>query len=432
MAGAMKEPYPQTYYSVSTALPEPSLPLRGQTDTDICVVGGGIAGCSAALALAERGYRVLLLEARRVGWGASGRNGGQVLPGIALDQQALERLAGPGDAGRIWALTQAALTLLKDRLQRHEIDCDWVPGHLTAAVKPRHWEALQRWHEELGRRYDYAGTRLLQREALRAALNSARYVGALADDNAGHLHPLRYTLGLAQAAQQRGVRIYEGSRVMHHTRTRDGAALQVHTAEGSVRCAQLLFAGGGWLGATVPALARTLLTITASMVATEPLGEATVRSLIPSNAAVSDTNWVLDYFHRTPDHRLLFGGALSYSGLSLRSIGRANQRRLLRVFPELRGAQMQYAWDCRVDLTANRTPHFGRIEPDVFFVQGFSGHGLALAGLAGVLVAEAIAGSAERFDVFARLPHQAFPGGQNLRQPLLALAMLWHRLRDLL
>jgi gamma-glutamylputrescine oxidase len=206
----------------------------------------------------------------------------------------------------------------------------------------------------------------------------------------------------------------------------------VRTANGAIECDWLVFAGNAWLGDTVPALARKVMSVGSYIVATEPLGTERARQLIANNAAVCDTNWILDYFRRSGDDRLLFGGRVNYSGLDIRAIAPATRRRMLKVFPQLAGARIDYAWGCLLDITMNRAPHFGRLAPNVYFLQGFSGHGIALAGLAGELIAEALAGTAERFDVFARLPHRDFPGGRALRRPLLALAMLWYRLRDLM
>lgn len=422
--------YRPTYYSASTPLSAPWPALRGSTRADVCVVGGGIAGCSSALALAERGYRVALLEAQRLGWGASGRSGGQVISGVAIEQSDLEQLVGAGDARRIWELSVESVALLKQRIARHRIDCHWVDGQMFTAIKPRQWRVLQGEQQRLQDRYGYHSTRLLEREELRATLATERYIGALYDANGGHLHPLRYTLGLAQAAAQAGVELYEGSRMIGYQQ--HGGRLVVRTASGMVDCAYLLLAGNAWLGDTVPPLQRKLMTIASYIVATEPLGEPRVRELIANDAAVCDTNFILDYFRRSRDQRLLFGGRVNYSGLSLRAMAPATARHLFRVFPQLRGTRIDYAWGCLLDITLNRAPHFGRLEPGVFFLQGFAGHGLALAGIAGEIVAEALAGSAERFDVFALIPHRSFPGGAWLRRPALALAMLWYRLRDLL
>jgi gamma-glutamylputrescine oxidase len=430
MQAAVQNDYLDTYYLASAQPPAPTAALRGALTADVCVVGGGIAGCSAALTLAERGYRVALLEAHRIGWGASGRSGGQAIFGTATEQAELEQLVGQDDARRIWDLTLAGLALLRQRIERHQIDCDWVDGWMLAAVKQRQWREIQAWQADLVQRYGYTSTRLMDWAELRATVASQRYVGALYDSNSGHLHPLRYTLGLARAAAQAGVDIHEASRVVGFVR-RDGR-IRVRTEHGAVDCAQLVLAGNAWLGATAPSLERKLMSIGSYVIATEPLGEQRVRELIANNAALCDANWILDYFRRSSDHRLLFGGRVNYSLLNVRAVAPATRARMIRVFPQLRAARIDYAWGCLLDITLNRAPNFGRLESDVYFLQGFSGHGIALAGIAGQLVAEAIAGSAERFDVFARIPHRDFPGGMLLRRPALALAMLWYRLRDLL
>jgi gamma-glutamylputrescine oxidase len=430
MQAAVQNDYLDTYYLASAQPPAPTAALRGALTADVCVVGGGIAGCSAALTLAERGYRVALLEAHRIGWGASGRSGGQAIFGTATEQAELEQLVGQDDARRIWDLTLAGLALLRQRIERHQIDCDWVDGWMLAAVKQRQWREIQAWQADLAQRYGYTSTRLMDWAELRATVASQRYVGALYDSNSGHLHPLRYTLGLARAASEAGVDIHEGSRVVGFVR-RDGR-IRVRTEHGAVDCAQLVLAGNAWLGATAPSLERKLMSIGSYVIATEPLGEQRVRELIANNAALCDANWILDYFRRSSDHRLLFGGRVNYSLLNVRAVAPATRARMIRVFPQLRAARIDYAWGCLLDITLNRAPNFGRLESDVYFLQGFSGHGIALAGIAGQLVAEAIAGSAERFDVFARIPHRDFPGGMLLRRPALALAMLWYRLRDLL
>jgi gamma-glutamylputrescine oxidase len=392
------------------------------------VVGAGLAGCSAALALAERGFRVIVLEAQRIGWGASGRSGGQIIAGLAIEQDALERIVGGPDARALWELSLAAVARLHLRIGQHRIDCDWVDGFLLAALKARQWQGLQRWHDELQQRYGYTSTSLIGREQLRALLPSERYIGALFDSFGGHLHPLRYTLGIAQAARAAGASFHEGSAVLGYGAQAE--RLQVRTRDGLVECAQLLFAGNAWLGATVPVLQQRLLSVASYIIATEPLGAARAEALITNNAAVADSNWVLDYFRRSADHRLLFGGRVNYSGIDLRGIAPATYARMLKVYPQLAGTRVEYAWGCLLDITRSRAPDFGRLAPNVYYLQGFSGHGMALAGFAGELVAEAIAGTAERFDVFARIPHREFPGGLLLRRPTLALAMLWYRLRD--
>jgi gamma-glutamylputrescine oxidase len=430
MNSALDQDYVQSYYAATAPLSQASASLAGTLHADVCVVGGGIAGCSAALALAERGYHVVLLEAKRIGWGASGRSGGQAIFGLAAEQADLEQWVGLDDARKIWDISLAGLALLQQRIQRHGIDCDWVSGEMFAAIKSRQWHALQKWRDDLARKYNYSDTRLIEGAELTATVATERYIGALYDANCGHLHPLRYTLGLAAAAVQAGVQIHETSRVVDFRRS--GSKMHVRTADGSVECAQLLLAGNAWLGALVPTMQRKLMSIASYVIATEPLGEQRAAALIANNAAICDTNWILDYFRRSSDHRLLFGGRVNYSLLNMRAVVPATRARMLNVFPQLGGVRIDYAWGCLLDITLNRAPHFGRLDSNIYFLQGFSGHGMALAGIAGELVAEAIAGSAERFDVFSRIPHRDFPGGMMLRRPALALAMLWYRLRDLL
>jgi gamma-glutamylputrescine oxidase len=430
MPSAIAPDYVESYYTATAPFALAQPPLQGALSADICVVGGGIAGCSAALALAERGYRVVLLEAQRIGWGASGRSGGQAIFGTAAEQRDLERWVGLSDARRIWDICLAGLTLLRQRIHQHHIDCDWVDGEMFAAIKPRQWRALQHWRDDLAGKYAYTGMRVVEGAELAGTLATRRYLAALYDPNCGHLHPLRYTLGLASAALRAGVEIHEGSRVLKFERL--AGKVRAHTAEGSIECDQLLLAGNAWLGALVPAMQRKLMSIGSYVIATEPLGERRAAALIANNAAVCDSNWILDYFRRSSDHRLLFGGRVNYSLLNVRAIEPATRRRMLNVFPQLRDVRVDYAWGCLLDITLNRAPHFGRLDSNIYFLQGFSGHGMVLAGMAGELVAEAIAGSAERFDVFGRIAHRDFPGGMLLRRPALALAMLWYRLRDLL
>ena len=429
------QPYPHSYYAASAHPSEPRPPLAGTEDCDVCVIGGGIAGCSAALHLAERGYRVVLLEEHRVGWGASGRSGGQAIYGVACGQEKLERLVGPAQARMVWDVSVEGLALIRDLIARHRIDCDWVSGHMHVAIKPRQDAELRAELEELRGRYGYESLRYMPRDEVCSVLATRRYISALYDSNGGHLHPLNYTLGLASAAERAGARIFEGTRALEGKRTpgiTQGKPIRVRTAGGEVRCRQLALCGNVYLGDTAPALRSKIMSVGTYIVATEPLGAERARDLIRNNAAVADTNWVIDYFRLSADYRLLFGGRVSYSGLRAFEAAGPTRARMLRVFPQLADVRIDYSWGGYVDITMNRAPHFGRIGPDVFFLQGFSGHGIALTGIAGKLIAEAIAGTAERFDVFARIPHRDFPGGLVLRRPALVLAMLYYRLRDLL
>jgi gamma-glutamylputrescine oxidase len=422
------EPVVDSYYG-ATAHPAPRWPaLAGTVDCDVCVVGGGIAGCSVALHLAERGYRVVLVEEQRIGWGASGRSGGQALFGVAAGQDAIEDLLDAAAARAVWDVTIAGLTLIKEHIAKYSIDCDWVNGQMQVALKMRHEREL---HAELAklRGFGYPTVRYMPREEVRSLLATNRYTGALYDSASGHLHPLNYTLGLAAAAAGRSAGIFETTRALSFASARH---IEVRTPNGQVRCQQLALCGNTYLGDLAPTLASKIMPVATYIIATEPLGVERARGLIANNAAVSDMNWVLDYFRLAADQRLLFGGRVSYSARSASGVAAATRARMLKVFPQLADTRVAYNWGGFVDITMNRAPHFGRLAPNVYFLQGFSGHGVALAGIAGELVADAIAGTAERFDVFARIPHHDFPGGTILRRPALALAMLYYRLRDLL
>jgi gamma-glutamylputrescine oxidase len=423
--------YIPSYYAASAHAAAQRPPLQGALDADVCVVGGGIAGCSAALHLAERGLKVILLEEQRIGWGASGRSGAQAIQGVAAGQAKLDRLIGPAAARSVWEVSVEGLALMRQLIRRFSIECDWVDGSMLTAVKERHVGELRAELAELRDGYGYPSVRYVPREELRAILATERYLGALYDSNSGHLHPLNYTLGLAKAAESLGAHVFEGTRALSFSDAADSKVL-IRTPQGQVRARFLVLCGNVYLGATAPTLASKIMAVATYIVATEPLGSERARQLIANNAAVSDMNWILDYFRRSADERLLFGGRVNYSGFKSFDAPSATRARMLRVFPQLADVRIEYSWGGEVDITLNRAPHFGRLAPNIYFLQGFSGHGIALTGIAGKLAAEAIGGMAERFDVFARIPHANFPGGQALRRPALVLAMLYLRLKDLL
>lgn len=417
-----------SYYAATAHATDSYPALAGDVDCDVCVIGGGIAGTSSALHLAERGYRVVLLEQHRIGWGASGRSGAQALFGFASSQDKLVRYLGAGDAQKLFDVTVEGIDLIRELIKKYAIDCDWRSGQLHAAVKPRQHAELRGWVDELAA-LGYRSTRFVERAELQSMIASERYLGGVYDSNSGHLHPLNYTLGLAAAATQRGVRIFESTRALGY---RDGARVVIETAQGAVRAAHLVLCGNAYINGLSWKLASRIMPVATYVIATERLGAERARALIPNNMAVTDINWVLDYFRLSTDDRLLFGGRVSYSGLDPLNTANATRARMLRVFPQLADARVEYAWGGFVDITLNRAPHFGRLAPNVYFLQGFSGHGIVLTGIAGKLIAQAVAGTAERFDLFARIPHSPFPGGRLLRRPALVLAMLYYRLRDLL
>jgi gamma-glutamylputrescine oxidase len=420
-----------SYYEASVTRGTPAQALVGELSADVCVVGAGFSGLSAALELAQRGYSVTVLEAQTVGWGASGRNGGQALVGYASDD-AIETQMHADDARRVWQMTVEAMQLLRERIATHAIDCDFTPGYMSVAVGEKKARELDAWVNHLEQRYQYT-MRSIGKNEIGNWIASERFQGGAFDANSGHLHPLKYCLGLAQAARKAGVVIYEQSPVVHVER---GVKPVVRTAQGSVKCQFVVLAGNVYLneyGKTVaPELDKRIMPVGTYIVATEPMGKERADALIAQRAAVCDTNFVLDYFRPTADHRMLFGGRVSYTTMTPINLVASMRQRMLTVFPQLADLKVPYAWGGFVDVTMNRAPDFGRLDSNLYYLQGYSGHGVVLTGFAGKLVAEAIAGQAERFDLIGRIKHHAFPGGQLLRAPAQVLGMLYYQLKELL
>ncbi len=428
-------------YYAATAVRDHHWPaLDGDLRCDVAVVGGGLAGLSAALELAERGHQVVLLEARQVGWGASGRNGGQAIHGLACDQTVIEEQLGLDAARQVWALSLEAIRRIRDISRRHAIDCDWRSGYLGVATSARKAAALKAWTERMadvyGHRFEWLGA-----DRLGDFIRSPRYHAGLHDPDSGHLHPLKYALGVARAAALAGVRIVEHTPV---TRLERGRPATLHTPHGRVVADQVLLAGNVYQQGLAPELEARIMPVGTYIVCTEPLPQAQIDALLPRGTAVCDSNFVLDYFRPTADRRILYGGRVSYSMVTPPRLREAMHARMSRTFPALAGVRIAHAWGGFVDISMNRAPDFGRLAPNggpqtgqtggsnIYYLQGFSGHGLALTGLAGQMVAQAISGDASRFDLFARLQHRPFPGGALLRMPSLVLAMAWYRLMDLL
>ena len=426
----MSQIHTHSYYAASANQKIECPTLKGNHSADVCVVGAGITGLSAALNLAERGYKVTVLEANLVGWGASGRSGGQMIFGFGCDMSVIEKSAGKTAAKAMWDMSVEAIDTLRQRVDQHQIQCDLQQGHLHAAIKPRQMHELEEWQASLEKDYGYASLSLWNEQKVQSQMASERYIGGLYDTNSGHIHPLNYTLGLAKAALDAGVIIYTDSSVTKVTRK--SQANVCHTAQGQVTAKQVLFCGNAYMGKLVPEISNKIMPVGTYIGATQPLGKERAEALIKNNMAVADINFVLDYFRMSADYRMLFGGRVSYSTLAPPNLKNSMRQRMLKVFPQLEDVSMDYTWGGNVAITMNRGPHFGRIGKDLYFAQGFSGHGIAATGLAGKLLAEAVAGQAERFDLFNEISHLPFPGGTLLRTPALVLAMAWYRLRDML
>ncbi|SEL00557.1 gamma-glutamylputrescine oxidase [Roseovarius azorensis] len=418
--------YPESWYAATTR-PLPRFdPLRGRVRADVCVVGAGYTGLSAALHLAEAGMDVVLLEAQRVGFGASGRNGGQLGSGQRMGQMALERLVGHEDALRLWHMAEEAKDLVRSLVARHDIDCQLRPGVAHACFSDREVAGEHAYADYLAERYGYSHLEKLDHDAMQAICPSPAYRGGTLDMGAGHLHPLAYALGLARAAKAAGVHIHEGSAV--HAITRSAQA-RVATDAGHVEADHVILACNGYLGGLDRRVAARVMPINNFIVATEPLGDDATR-VLTRDVAVADTKFVVNYFRLSHDRRLLFGGGESY-GYRFPSDIRATVRKpMLEIFPHLHDARIDYAWGGTLAITMRRMPYLARLAPNMLSASGYSGHGLGAATHAGKLMAEAVRGQAEGFDTMARVPAPPFPGGTALRNPLLVLAMTWFSLRD--
>ncbi len=419
--------HPDSYYR-ATAVGMRDYPDLGESvRADVCVIGGGFTGLSAALNLAEQGFDVVLLEAERIGFGASGRNGGLIGSGQRKDVVEMEQQFGLPRSREFWNFAEAAKADIRERVAKHAIDCDLQDGQVLGVHKKRYLGMAAETSKALTERYDYPHARALSREETRELVATDSFLEGLYDAKAMAIHPLNYALGLARAAHAAGVRIYEGSRVLHYTRS-DPAI--VTTATGRVEAGFIVLGCNGYLGKLEPRVAGKIMPINNFVVATEPLGEQRARALIAGRFGVHDTRFVVNYFRLSQDRRLIFGGGENYRAGFPRDIAAFVRPNMLKVFPQLADVAIDYAWGGTLSVTVQRLPHLGRLPPNLFFAQGYSGHGVSIANFAGKIIAEAIGGTAERFDIFSSLPARTFPGGTLLRYPGMVLGMLYYSLKD--
>ncbi len=405
----MTDPLNHSYYAATAHKRQPQRDIEGDLQCDVAVIGGGFTGLGAALACAERGFSVILFEAEHVGFGASGRNGGQLIPGLRWTASEIEREFGRERAGALFDLCWRD-NRVKNRIARHGIDCDLKAGHLEAAWTPKDFDDMRREADYLANRFDYR-TEIVAKGEMSRHIASPLYHGGIHDPQGGHFHPLNYAIGLAQAAETAGVRIVEGRRASLDT----------------AKARYVIDATDSWIGDVEPALGRYTVPIMNYNIATAPLANAD--ELLPTDAAVADSRFVLNYFRLSADKRLIFGGGERYSQTPPRDIAAFVRPFMAEVFPQIADAKIDYGWGGAVAVTMNRLPHIGR-HGNIFFAHGFSGHGALVTTLAGELIAEAMAETAERFDILANLPSKPFPGGKWLRRPLATLGLLWYALRD--
>lgn len=415
---------PSLYAETAGAPPERA-PLRGEARAEVAVIGGGYAGLSAALHLAMRGVDVALLEAHRLGWGASGRNGGQLSYGPRIDIRAYERRLGAAAAARIWALSTEATRLVKRLIANHAIDCELRPGHLEAAWREADAREMAEYAEHVAARYGHPSIRPLDRDETRARIRSPAYVGGLEDGEGGHLHPLRLALGLARAAARAGVRLHERSEARAVEPRPDGVTLR--TAEGTLRADRMLLACNGYLDGLDRRVAARVMPLNNFIVATEPLGD---RNPLPGGECAADSKFVLNYFRPTPDGRLLFGGGETYSERFPADIRALVRRPLARVFPQLKDVALTHGWGGTLAITRSRAPLFMTLDARRLAIGGWSGAGVHMAIMGGRIAADALCGDGRDWAAMARAAAPPFPGGDRLRPLLLRAAMAWYALRD--
>ncbi|MFD2191262.1 NAD(P)/FAD-dependent oxidoreductase [Pistricoccus aurantiacus] len=416
-------------YYAATANPSPERPaLEGTVDCDVCVVGAGFTGISAALHLAEQGIKVVVLEGARVGFGASGRNGGQIVNSYSRDMDVIEANHGVDTARALGDMAFEGNRIIRERVAHYGIDCDLKDGNLFAACNAKQLKGL-REHKALWERFGHRELELLEDAAVKREVGSERYVGALVDHSGGHLHPLNLVLGQAAAVESLGEVIYERSPV---TELVQGAPVELVTPRGRVRATRVVMAGNAYLDRLIPELAGKSMPCGTQIVTTAPLEASRARQLLPNDMAVEDCNYLLDYFRLTSDNRLLYGGGVNYGGQDPANIEAVIRPKLAKTFPDLSDVKIDYAWSGNFLMTLNRLPQFGVLGDNVYYAQGYSGHGVTCSHLAGRLIAEVMSGRDERFDAFAGLPHLPFPGGRMLRVPLSALGAWYYRTRDAL
>jgi gamma-glutamylputrescine oxidase len=419
--------HPQSYYA-ATARPFPQLPaLQGEVETDVVVVGGGYTGLSAALNLAERGYQVALIEQARIGWGASGRNGGQINTGLRKGPVELIARYGRDRAKALFDLAEEGRAIIRERVAKHGIRCDLKANTLFVAHRPSEEGWMRAEVTALETEFGYRKARFVPRDELDEHIGSDAFHAGIADYGGGHLHPLNYALGLAQAAIDAGVQMFEHTSAFAIDEVAGGVTVSI--ARGRIKAAYAVIACDAYIGTLEPRIAPRIMPVANFLIATEPLSEAEACALIPGDACVCDSRFVVNYFRLSGDRRMIWGGGEKYTPTPPPSIPDFVKPHMVKAFPQLADKRIDYGWSGMVGITMSRLPNLGRLG-NVFYAQGYSGQGVGVTGIAGKLIAEALSGTAERFDVFANLPHRSFPGGTALRHPLMVLAMLWYAMRD--
>lgn len=414
-----------SYYAATANRITDFAPLLGEQTADICVIGAGFTGISTALHLAERGYNVHVVEANRVGWGASGRNGGQLIGGISGEEQIARHHRR--DVEEIFGeLRWAGHDIIRERVATYGIQCDLKSGYLDVATKQRHLRDFNADYERLQNAGFPHEVRMLSRHETSEMIGTDAYIGSLLNMGNGHLHPLNLCIGEANAAVSLGATVYEQSKVL---RIEHGDRPRVLTSNGSVTADAVVIAGNAY-HFLERKLRGIMFPVNSFIIATEPLADDIVAAINPRDLAVCDPNFLLEYYRLSADKRMLFGARINYFGDDPAVIIKSHRKKLARLYPQLANAGIDYAWGGTIGVPLNRVPQFGRVSDNVFYCQGYSGHGVNVTHLAGRIMADAVAGTMEQFDVFAKVPPVVVPGAHTLRKPLVSLGIMYYWIRD--
>jgi len=424
---ALNGAHTPSYYAASANARDTSAHLTTDIHADICVVGAGFTGLSTALHLVEAGHNVVLLEGAQIGWGASGRNGGQIVNGFNAGIDIIEKRFGAQTAAFLGKQLQAGATIIRRFVNDYNIACDLKRHNVYAAFNNKQMQAL-RDKQTLWHKHGMNDHEMLNARALQQHVNSESYVGGMIDYSGGHLHPLNLALGEAAAVEKLGGRIYEHTRVLQI----DNATTEpvVVTEHGSVTCTKLVLCGNAYLGHAVPALSSRVMPVSTQVMATEPLSDDVATSILPSDACVEDVRYILDYYRLSADKRLLFGGGSVYGGREPADVEARLRPNMEKVFPQLKGVNVEYAWSGNFALSFTRVPQMGQLGPNAFHAMGYSGHGVTGSHLYGAVLAEAIGGNTDRFEQFSSIPWRSFPGGQRFRAPYSTAGSWWYSFKD--
>jgi gamma-glutamylputrescine oxidase len=419
--------YPDSYYAASRNIDRAPTVLEGDVQTDVAVLGAGYSGLSTAIHLAEKGYKVAVVEGARVGWGASGRNGGQIVNGLNASLDTIRRRYGEEAGAFVGGLVQEGGRIIRRLVSTYGIDCDLKNGNIYAAYTAAHMKELEH-KKALWKRYGMDDHQLLDRDAMRKLVNTDAYVGGMLDTTGGHMHPLNLTLGEAKALESLGGTIYEQSPVTKVEHEADKPV--IHTAKGRVTANVAVICGNAYLGHVVPKLVSRVMPVSTQMMATEPLGRERALSLIPSDMCVEDVRYILDYFRLSADNRMIFGGGTVYGGTDPADVRAKLRPNMEKVFPSLKGVKIDHAWSGNFALSFSRVPQMGKIGRNAYFAHGYSGHGVTGSHLFGKILSEAIDGDLSRFSQFEKLPWIPFPGGRMFRAQYSTIGSWWYQFKD--